>query len=581
MRAAHAPTVIQGVVVSVRPRGDGRFGVLVGPGPHVYWYVSEEPVQIATRVRVSGRVAGSSQVDCGTRGTITMLVDVRVEAIPPPYATRIVEKVWRDRVKAQMRRELYRYQVDGAAWVAERLAMGKGSILADEMGLGKSTQTVAALCATRLFPAIVVCPMSIKINWEREFALAVKPPSVEMVTGSRGPIQGADVTILNPELLLARENQLRILNPRVMVLDEAQAFKEPLARPRHRAAVATRFAELIGRMVLLTGTPIMNRPRDLWRLLHMIDRWEWADFREFEKHYCRAPREPQVREQRNVVTAHGRLEHIDELHARVQPLMLRRLKRQVLSDLPPKSRRTVSVQLDPADMADYRRAEKNIVAWIREQENGDEKARAAARAQAPVKFTMLRRLAAQYKMRRLGPVHDYLTEWFSQDRRAPLVVFAFHHEVIMRLWEECHAILRGRVAIIGSADDAPKRQRAVDAFNAGYADAFIAPIKCGGVGLNLQARAADVLFIERLWEPAAMEQAEDRVHRIGQLMPVTITTIDAAGTIDDYIAKMTSSKQTLIHHALGDERLSGAVRIFDMFVAPQTTAGQEVRSAHV
>jgi SWI/SNF-related matrix-associated actin-dependent regulator of chromatin subfamily A-like protein 1 len=552
-----ATIAINGHVLAVTQRSDGDYGVLIGPGPRVYWFRTTDPPKLGTEVALSGRVASKEQITFGgIQGTIVIVDEAALQFHAPAYAHRVVAPEWTERVEKSMTRPLYRYQVEGAAWLASRVAAGKGAILADEPGLGKTTQTIAALAATRLYPSVLVCPTSIKLNWAREFQWAVRPPTITLIERRKGPIDIADVTIVNYELLLHREAQLGQILARSIVFDEAHLLKEALPPTlTHRASIGTRLANWFGRAILLTGTPISNRPRDLWRLLHMVDPEQWPKFADFELRYCRAPSEDEDlvgRQTRRIVTGSGRVERLDELHARIQPVLLRRLKSEVLSDLPAKSRRSLLISLDPVDMRAYQDAENDFLAWLRAQGSNDE-ARRAALAQSIVKLTALRRLAANAKMRTAVP--DYLAQWF--DRKAePLVAFAYHADVLAALHHLCSRQLRLRVASIGSRDDVRKRQAAVDAFQDGQCDIFIAPITCAGVGINLH-RAADAIFIERLWTPYQMTQAEDRVHRIGSTRPVTITYFDAAGTVDERLADVLSAKQQLIDHML-DEKNSVA-----------------------
>jgi SWI/SNF-related matrix-associated actin-dependent regulator 1 of chromatin subfamily A len=520
-------------VISVKPRGDHGFGVLLGPGPHVHWFLTVDPPRLGAEVTLTGTEASVTPVAWkGRGGTVTFVQDPMLEFAPSAQVARVVSPAWKARAMKMMRRSLYKYQVDGAGWIASQIASNKGAILADEQGLGKSTQTIAALSATRLYPTLLVCPMSIKINWAREFQWAVRPPTITMLSGRSSPIDVADVTIVNYDLLAFREEQLKRIPARTVVFDEAHLVKEPLPSPNHRAAVATRLAMWFGRAILLTGTPIMNQPREIWRLLHMADPVQWPELADFETRYL--PRGPT-----------GSLEHKAEFHARVQPIFYRRLKSEVLPDLPPKSRRSILVELDALDMRAYREAEEHFVTWFRQEQVTDSARRAAALA----KLTALRRLAANAKMRRVVP--DYLSQWFGRPNPPPLVLFAHHAEVLSKLHDLCLRRLRLRVASIGSADSEARRQAAVDAFQAGHAHVFLAPIGCAGVGINLH-RAADGLFIERLWTPARMLQAEDRLHRIGTNRPVTITYIDAAGTVDEKLLEVLENKQEIIDHTLDE-----------------------------
>ncbi len=480
---------------------------------------------------------------------MTVLAGAQVEIAPSAYSSRVVAPEWMTRVKGVMRRGLYGYQADGAAWLSAELAAGRSPILADEPGLGKSTQTIAALSATGMYPAIVVVPASLKFNWAREFQYAKYPPPIEIVRGRRGPLVGGLVLIINYDLLKFREEQLLAIGAKCIVFDEAHELKEARPSASHRAAVATRLVRAIGRTILLTGTPALNRPSEMWRLLHMVDNKEWPSFDDFLKRYTKPPPEDEVpfalRPVKRVVTSRGRIENVDEFQVRVQPVMLRRLKSEVQKDLPPKSRRSMLVALDDTDTKAYKAAERDVVAWLKAQ-GRDAKARAASRAIAIVRLTMLRKMAAIGKMRNAVP--DYLEQWFARADPDPLVIFAYHKDILNGLYQITQG-LGLRVVGIGDGQNIDKRQMAVDAFQGGYSDVFIAPIKAAGVGINLH-RASDSLFIERDWTPSRMSQCEDRLHRLGTKRPVVATYLDAADTIDEYIAEVLDAKQKLITTAV-------------------------------
>ena len=553
-----------GHVLSVVPRSDGQFGILIGPAPRMFWYTtSAEPPKLGTIVTVSGQI--DEQVDMlvdATRNILTKLRSVTVQFSAPSYATRYVSPEWVARVEGVMRRPLYRYQSEGAAWLASRISSGQGAILADDPGLGKSAQTVAALCATRLFPTLLVCPTTLKYNWLREFSWANEPPMVFIVNGKQGDLPEAEIYIANYDILRGREDQFFKMGARTMVLDEAQAIKEARPKMGHRAAVASRLAAWIVRAIELTGTPIMNRPKDLWRLLHVADPAEWPNYQDFENHFCKSQPDDGPQEGKRVVTSYGRVEHLDELQTLVQPVLLRRLKSEVLPDLPPKSRRSILVSMDEIDMARYLSAKRDVVSWL-QSIGGKEAAQRAGRAEAFAKLTALRKLAAIGKMR--GAVPEYLDQWFGPPEEprpdpAPLVIFAYHRAVILGdpehaiigLYRECVERRGLRVSLIGGRDRPEDRQAAVDAFQNGETDVFISPIRCGGVGINLQ-RASDALFIERTWTPSEMTQAEDRIHRLDSMKPVTITYLDAVDTIDERLAEVIEAKQVLIRHVLDEE----------------------------
>lgn len=552
---------VVGRVMSVKPRDDGSFAVTLGPAPSMHWYVTPAPPALGSEVQVTATASSVKPIQVGARqGTMTVLAGARQQVKASRYATRLVAPAWVQRVEESMIRPLLPYQVTGAAWLAQRLYEGKGSILADDPGLGKSAQAISALTATRSFPAVVVCPSSVKVNWSREFRYSLARPRVQIVKGRSGSLANADVYVLNYSLLKSREQQIQELHAKAIVFDEAHELKEPRAQHSHRASIATRLAAWIKRTVLLTGSPLMNNPSELWRLLHMCDAQEWQFFDDFEMRYLRAPAADEPDSAKRVVTSRGRAEHLDELHARVQPVMLRRRKQEIQSDLPEKSRRSVLVDLDANDRAMYQAAERDVIAWLK-RIGQDEKAQRAARTMGLAKLTMLRRLAAIGKMRHAVP--EYLKVWFDRAEQQPLVIFAYHRVVLDALFPMC-AHLGLRVTGIGGDEDVVVRQKAIDAFQEGRAEVFICPIKAGGVGITLH-RASDSLILERDWSPARMLQVEDRLHRIGQSKPVVITYLDAADTVDEHIGEVLAAKQLLIDHVIdgGESEARASIETID------------------
>jgi SNF2 family DNA or RNA helicase len=544
---------LRGRVLGVQPRPDGTFGVTVGPGQQLYWFRSIEPIKLGARLELAGLPLASRPLPAGR--VLTALDAAQAIVLPEDYPRRVVAPEWLARVRMAMRpdRPLYPYQEHGAAWVAQQLASGLGAILADDPGGGKSCQLIAALAATGMLPAIIVCPTSVKANWVREIGHARMVYNV--VSWDHGDddlakAALADLLVINYEQLRRRERQLASFGARVIVFDEAQLLKEPKPTPAHRAAVATRLAHWIGRAVLLTGTPLENRPHEYWRLLHLVDPKNWTSYDEFTERYCHAPtNEEQAameRPARSVVTSHGRADRLDELQALVAPVLLRRRRDEIQAELPGKTRTTIRVPLPAEFMADYKQADGQFAEWLA-QHHG---VRPASRAIALQKLTHLRHMAARGKTLRAVPA--YLRAWFRPGQPAePLLVFAHHLDVLDSVrklaWQ-----LGVRVTGIDSRDDSETRQKTCDLFNEGYADLFLAPITAAGLGLNLHVRCCHALFIERVWTPTRLTQAEDRLMRPGQLRPVKIMYLDAIGTVDEHIAHVLEAKQRLIARVVDD-----------------------------
>lgn len=542
---------IRGRVVNVRPRGDGTYAVTLVGGVKArsyLWLLADEAPRLGSLLEFEGAELRRFEGTNGKQATITMVEGGKMRLLPDPYHRRFVPPQWLTACSRASWRPLYPHQVEAAGWLAERLAHGNGALLADDPGLGKTSAVLAALVVARALPAIVVCPASLKLNWKREISHLRAELVVHVVDGLRGALPPAHMLIANYDLLRAREGQFRRLGARCIVFDEGHVLKEPTPESTHRAAVATRLAKAVGRCIVMTGTPMPNKPRELWRILHLVSPLEWPSFTDFKRRYCTEPEKDDILVGRQLVTDHGRVHNLDELQARMAPCMLRRLKANVLTALPPKKRRSVLVQLDARDMANYEAAAKDVVGWLRKLGSA-ERANAAKRGQAVVKLTMLRRIAAMGKLRKAVP--RYLEGWFDRKDSPRLVIFGYHQAVLRGVRHIC-ARMGLRMATIAGKDPGDRRQRAIDNFNMGRADVFIAPIKAAGVGLNLQS-ASDVLFLERLWVPSMMCQAEDRVHRLGQTKEVTITYLDAAATVDEHIATVLAQKQKLIDAVVDDK----------------------------
>jgi len=546
-------------VVSVRPRFDGMFRVTLGPGPRIFSYSTPNPPKLGDLVLVEGAKGTRLNSSRANQADITLLEGGRHMVIPDEWPRRVVAPHWIKMIHGVVNRKPFPYQAEGAGWLASRIAGRKGAILADDPGLGKTFQVLSSIAATRATPTIIVCPTSLKDNWARELN-HLKPKLVPFViNGQEGMLRPAHLYILSYATLRARARQLsKLVRPKLIVFDEAHLLKEPLPSPTHRASIATQFAHHIGNVVLMTGTPLLNRPEEMWRLLHIVDKKEWPDFKAYKKRYCSALTKQEreaMRKVRSIVTDHGRAKHVDELQALTAPYILRRQRDETIKQqLPPKERRRIVVDLHPYDAAHYQKAEKDFIKWLTDVAGG-ERAQSAKRGQAIVKLNVLRRIAAVGKLR--SAAKSYLEAWFENEKR-PLVVFAYHRPVLWGLEAICQNAGIASVHLKGS-DPSNKRQLKVDKFMSGEVDVFLAPIRSAGVGLNLQ-RASDMLFLEREWTPALMGQAESRCHRLGQRNKVTVTYLDARNTVDEHIARVLKAKQTLIDQVVDNKKPSREAR---------------------
>ncbi len=425
----------------------------------------------------------------------------------------------------------------------EYLLKQRRSFLADEQGLGKTVEALATIEADGAYPAIVVCPASLKLNWMREIGRWLPERSAQMLGGNRGAVPGADLTVVNYDIVAGRLEALTALAPRAVALDESHYCKNPGAKRTQAAQQLCASVPREGLVLALTGTPLMNRPPELISQLRILGRLgDFGSGTQFGQRF-------------RGHDAHQRL----HWHLRAR-CFARRLKADVLPQLPAKTRAVVPVALD--NEAEYRLAERDVVAWLRSQPLDlralDAKVAAALRAERLVRLNALKRLAARGKLHAaLHWIHDFLS---SGER---LVVFALHREIQ-------HAVLErfpGALHIIG-ADSQRARDTAVRAFQEPDADAnqlIVCSIEVAGQGITL-TRSSNVAFLELDWTPAKHDQAEDRCHRIGQQDAVNATYLLAADTIDETIATLLERKRAVIG-AVTDGREADERGVVDALVA--------------
>jgi SWI/SNF-related matrix-associated actin-dependent regulator of chromatin subfamily A-like protein 1 len=392
------------------------------------------------------------------------------------------------------------------------------AFLADEQGLGKTVEALAALEADGAFPAVVVCPASLKLNWCRETARWLPHRTVAVLEGRAAVPPDADVVILNYEIVPAHRDALARRRPRALVVDESHYCKNPRAK---RTQAVRRLASSVrpeGLRLALTGTPVLNHADELIAQLRVIGRLEdFGSGARFSRQF-----QGELSEQR--------------LHWHLRRrCFVRRLKADVLPQLPDKRRVVVPMALD--NEREYRLAEEDVIAWLREQPlelaELDAKVAATLRAERLAQLGTLQRLAARGKLRAaLGWVEDFL----ASDEA--LVVFARHREVQEALVERFPDALH----LLG-ADDAEQRDAAVRAFQAPAGPPLIVcATRVAAQGITL-TRASNVAFLELEWTPAMHDQAEDRCHRMGQRDAVTAWYLLAAETIDEDMSAVIARKR--------------------------------------
>jgi hypothetical protein len=418
-------------------------------------------------------------------------------------------------------------------WAGVRYALEtRRTFLADEQGLGKTVQALAALEADAAFPAVVVCPASLKLTWEREAAKWLPHRSRAVVSGRQAVPPAADLTIVNYEIVADHRPAILRTRPNALVLDESHYCKNPRAK---RTKAVRQLADALPRNALrlaLSGTPVTNGPGEIVPQLRILGRLEeFGTGARLERRF----------------KGNGGEERL-HWHLR-RRCFVRRLKKDVLPQLPAKRRVVVPVALTNED--EYRLAEDDVVAWLRTQPYDlselDAKIARTLRAERLAQLNALKQLAAHGKLAAATAwIHDFL------ESGEPLIVFAHHtavqQEVLNRFPQAAHLI---------ASDSTEQRAETVERFQSAQGpQLLVASTLVAGHGITL-TRASNVAFLELGWTPAQHDQAEDRCHRIGQHDAVTAWYLLAADTIDETIAELLEGKRSVVD-AVTDGRRSSS-----------------------
>ncbi len=419
-------------------------------------------------------------------------------------------------------RSLRPFQRAGVAYAAR---VGR-CFIADEMGLGKTVQAIATVHYRQAYPSLIVCPASLKLNWLKEWNGWV-PEKRVVVLNSKLDIADNDVVIVNYDVLGKYADILACWGFRSVVFDESHLIKNPGAIRTQASLKIVSGCEL---RLLLSGTPILNRPTELESQLRILDRLEDI------------PASMLQISQSNPKEAEARLKVLNEkLRA---TCFIRRNKAEVLTELPPKQRTIIPVEID--NRLEYNMAKVSLVAWLRKQFALPVMVKAQY-AEQLVRIGALKKLAAEGKLK---AAMEWIQNFLESGEK--LIVFAHHHNIINKILEA----FPGSVAIHGDME-ALDRQASVEKFQTDPKTRLIVcSLQAAGVGHTLTA-SSNVLFLELGWHSAIHDQAEDRAHRIGQTNPVTAWYLFGENTIDQWNWNLIESKRA-VSRALVDGEGSGS-----------------------
>ena len=439
---------------------------------------------------------------------------------------------------------LFPHQVEGIAFLLGR----RRALLADDMGLGKTRQSILAMVeAEPEGPYLVICPASIKRNWAREIEI-VLPTAESAIVGPK-PLPSKDFNdwvIVNYEILGKHLEKLLEYDWKGVVFDEAHFLKNYQSQRSQNASKLIHEIENEPVVHALTGTPMTNRPRDLFPLLQILNHPLGKSFLSFAKRYCEAY-------QGDFGLVADGASNIEELTVQLHGVMLRRTKDEVL-DLPPKVRTWMDVELHPYAVQHYNQLLQDFltkfetpeaIAGLPESleisteslEEFEESIDLTDVGNAMGRVTQVRRAIAFVKCR-----HTIKFVENALEQGEKVIIFTSFLNTMQRFQKH----FKDRAVYVSGAVPANKRQDHIDRFqNDDNIRIFVANMHIAGVGINLTA-ARQVVFNDLDWVPANHWQAEDRAYRIGQTGTVNVTYMIASGTVDSFVKTVLETKAALM-----------------------------------
>jgi SNF2 family DNA or RNA helicase len=446
------------------------------------------------------------------------------------------------------------------AWIEK---LGNKALVGDEMGLGKTISTILWLARhPEARPAFVFCPNSVKLNWRREIKrwlkdTGKKQPNHVFVLNGQTPVKlpAYGIYVCNYDIATYWRDEIIRVNPQTIICDEVHYLKTPKAKrtiailgPMGSRRDKIRFiAKDAPNIIALSGTPLTNRPVELFPILHTLRPQLFPSYMEYVRRYCAAyPSRYGL-----IVSGASNIPELADLLRTY--VMLRRTKAQVLSDLPEKRRSLVPLPI--SNKSEYEFAKKDLIAWLRSQ---DKDITGALKAEALVKFEKLKQLAAHGK---LNASLEWINDFLETGQK--LVVAVHHKDIGARVLA---AVKKYNPVAISGGDTADQRQKAIDSFqNDPKCQIVVVSITAGSTGITLHA-ANSIATLELGWTPSLHSQMEDRLHRIGQKSAVTAYYLLAADTIEERIASIIDKKAPVIKGVLGDGDSDGDMDILGSVV---------------
>lgn len=438
----------------------------------------------------------------------------------------------------------YPYQLQG---IARGLQL-KRFINGDDMGLGKTLESIATINKANAFPCLVICPNVVKINWQREWHKFTDKKAMVLTDSVRDSWPFFWQTGMNQVFIVNYESLRKYFVRRITKAEKwtlkdvefhntIKLFKSVIIDESHKVKSTTtqqtKFCKGIASgkeyIILLTGTPVVNKPKDLVAQLGIMDRMiDMGGWKGFMLRYCSGP---------------NQASNLKELNYKLwQYCFFRREKSKVLTQLPDKVRQIVSCEI--TNRKEYMDAERDLIDYLkRYKEADDEKIQKSLKGEVMVRIGILKDITARGKLKE---VIDFVKDFRENGKK--IILFCNLHEIVDRLM-----IAFPSAVCVTGRQNMQEKQASVDAFQKNpKTDVIICSIKAASAGITLTA-ASDVAFIELPWTYADCDQAESRAHRIGQKDSVNCYYLLGRRTIDQKLYRIIEEKKHISNAVLGAE----------------------------
>ena len=464
-----------------------------------------------------------------------LLADAGTRRVSKRFTAQLAQTVESAELPRSLKTTLRSYQIDGFRWAARLTDLGIGGCLADDMGLGKTIQALAVLLhRTPAGPALVVAPTSVCGGWIDEVwrhapTLNVRRYGVGDRAATLSGLTDGDVVVCSYGLLTADAEALAGVRWATLVIDEAQAIKNPQTR-RHKAVAALQADARLA----LTGTPIENHIGELWALFNVLNPGMLGGRDQFRLRFS------------NPIEG-GDRRAASTLRQLILPFVLRRTKTNVLHELPARSDVTVRIPMAEAEATLYETLRRRAVQELNSGEPNP--------MEVLTRITRLRMAACNPRLvvgeaspgsAKMETFRSIVRTLGEGGHRALVFSQFVRHLTLIREQLESDGV---SYLYLDGSTPARERDRLVRAFQDGEGDVFLISLKAGGTGLNLTG-ADYVIHMDPWWNPAVEDQASDRAHRIGQTRPVTVYRLIVEGTIEDQIVGLHRDKRDLADRLL-------------------------------